>query len=320
MGDILITQFVVGPSHKQRLLHNLLTYKAYDFFDVYIMTDSVEFFAPVSDRPNIIIKDIKQIREAYPWSLEFERVPNEKFDEAAYAREYMASQFKIPTTLRRFAFLLEKQYHGYIFMDCDVIPVIDQEYFDKLHAYFTKPFSCKYGSDEGKIAVLPASSPGYDEFHHPYLIDYVRDINERYKVTDRKLKYNFITTDGNFRTLKFPDKAIIRPFFELMNNIIHDVLVEGKYFFLRGGSIWNIHSEYLMAIMLNLYESIAYPQLHEVGLHHNTGFRVDCYPEDRYWNWGQHFESSMIGKMDFVNKNYDKLKEFYQNRGQIFPY
>lgn len=277
MGEILITQFAVGPSHKARLLNNLLKYPAYDFFDVYILTDDVSYFAQVN-KPNIQIVNINDVRKDYEWSLTYEKVPNEIHDEAAYAREYMASQFKIPTTLRRFAFLLEKQYHGYIFMDCDIIPIIDEEYFQKLYKYFTEPFcDRRYGGDTvGKIVVLPGSSPGYDEYHHPFLKEYAKEINDKYQVTKEPIKHNLITTDGNFRTIKFPDKSAIRPFFDLINGIVHDVLVEGKYFHMRGGSVWNIHSEYLLAVAFNLLGAVSYPQLDDVGLHHNTGFRVDC--------------------------------------------
>lgn len=323
MSDVLITQFAVGPTHKARLLHNLLNFRGYDFFDVYILTDTVEFFAPITHLSNIKVADVNEARKDHSWSLEHEPLPEEKYDEAKYAVEFMAKSFKIPTTIRRFAFLLEKKYHGYIFMDCDIIPVIGGEYFKKLNDYFTKGYINNQwggGATEGKIVALPASSPGYDAFHHPYLMEYAQDINNRYKVTGEPIRDNFISTDGNFRTLKFPDKGMVMPFFDLLNSLIHDILVDGMYFHLRGGSIWNVHSEYLLSIILNLMGAVAYPQVHEIGLHHHTGFRVDCYPEDRYWNWGQHFDSSMIGKMDFVQKNYEKLKTFYTNRGQTYPY
>ena len=80
MNKILIVQFTVGPTHKARLLHNLNTYPAYNRFDVLILTNDVEFFDSVSDRSNIILKDINEIRKDYPWSLELEVIPKEKVD------------------------------------------------------------------------------------------------------------------------------------------------------------------------------------------------------------------------------------------------
>ena len=57
-NKILITQFALGPTYKERLLKNILTYKPYDYFDIFLLTDSVEYFDSISHKSNVIIKDI----------------------------------------------------------------------------------------------------------------------------------------------------------------------------------------------------------------------------------------------------------------------
>jgi hypothetical protein len=323
---LLIVQFAIGPTHKSRLLYNLKTYSGYDLYDVFIITDSVEFFDSVKHKSNLFINDIDEIRKDYPWSIEFEKIPKEKFDESKYAKEVIEGNIKIPTLMRRFVFCWDKvyDYDGFIFMDCDVIPLYNEYFHNRMENFFTNPLSehpdFSIGVDlTDKIIMIPGAG-SYDRYHHEYLMDFAKDINERYKITDRELEWRFPITDGNFRTIKFPNKSLIKPFFELMNNIIYDVLVDKKYFYLGTHSMWNNHSEYILSIMLNLYDGYTFPFSHGLGLLSNTTFRIDCYPEDRFWNWGMNMESSLIGKMDFVKKNYDKLKEFYKNRGQEFPY
>jgi hypothetical protein len=326
MNKILIVQFALGPTHKARLLKNLQSCKAYDYFDVFILTDSVEYFSSIN-KSNIIIKDLDLMRKDYPWSIELEKIPPKTDDEAEYAKYFIENNVKIPTLLRRFVFLWDKveNYDGFIFMDCDILPNLNDNTYPLLEEYFCTPFKdhpvFPTGEKlEDKIIVMPGGS-SYDDIHHGYLKDFAISINEKYKITNKKIEHNFIVTDGNFRTIKFPKKEMIKPFFELMNNIIYDILFVNKesYFVLGTHSMWNLHSEYILSIMFNLLDARAFPMTSSAGIR-NGFFNIDCYPEDRFWNWGMDMESSIIGKNDFINKNYDKLKKFYENRAQEFPY
>jgi len=326
MNKILIVQWAFGPTHKARLLKNLQSCNSYDYFDVFVLTDSVEYFSSIN-KPNVIIQDLDSMRKDYPWSIEFEKVPPKTDDEAEYAKYFIENNVKIPTLLQRFPWSLEtaSNYDGFIWMDCDVLPNVDNTTYPLLEEYFCTPFVDHPVFPTGeqlqdKIIVMPGGA-SYDELHHYYLKDFAVSINEKYKITDKEILHNFIITDGNFRTFKFPKKEMIKPFFELMNNIIYDVLVgdKEKYFVLGTHSMWGLHSEYILSIMLNLLDGRAFPMTMQSGIR-NGFFHINCYPEDRFWNWGMHMESSTIGKKDFVEKNYIELKKFYENRGQEFPY
>ena len=322
-NKILITQFALGPTYKERLLKNITTYKSYDYFDIFLLTDSVEYFDSISHKSNVIIKDIDEMRKSYPWSFDLEPLPKEKFDEVKYAEEFLLNNTQIPTLLRRFVFNWERvsEYDGFIFMDCDIIPTATDEVFQKLNHYFTTPFPDE--SLQNKIIVIPA---GYydDENTISFLKEFATTINNKYKITDSEIKDQFIRTDGNFRSLKFPNKESIKIFSTLLDNIIYDILTDDQFFILKGHTMWRLHSEHILSIIFNLLGAESMSWSPELGLSNSLSegsFRVDCYPEDRFWNWALNTVfPSQIGKQDFIDKNYDELKKFYENRAQIFPY
>ena len=335
MNKILIVQYSVGPTYKDRLIHNLKTYPGYDGYDVFILTNDVEYFHSVSHMENVFLQDIDEIRKDYPWSMELEPVPQEKIDQTKYAKEIWGCDpvIKFPTLLERFVFLWDKaiNYDGFIFMNCDIIPLVNDEYHKIMVDYFSNPL-IKYPqqevwytpeqlgeTQENKIIVIPGGFV-YGDPHQYFLKDYAIDINNKYKITDKEIEGKFLATDGNFRTIKFPNKSMIKPFFELLNNICRDVLVDEKYFHLGTTPSWNLHSEHILSIMFKLYDSITFPLSYGSGIVSNVTFRIDCYPEDRFWNFSGGFVDSTISKEDFIEKNYVELKRFYENRGQIWPY
>ena len=121
MNNILLVQYSVGPTYKDRLIYNLKTYPGYNYYDVFILTNDVEYFQSVSHMKNVFLQDIDEIRKDYPWSIELEPVPKEKTDQTKYAKEIWGSNpvIKFPTLLERFVFLWEKvaNYDGFIFMN-----------------------------------------------------------------------------------------------------------------------------------------------------------------------------------------------------------
>jgi len=308
MDKILIVQFALGPTHKARLLYNLKTCSSYRYFDVFIMTDDVDYFSSVSFMPNLIIKNLDELRKNYPWSIELEKIPPLIDNEAEYAEYFIKNNVKIPTLLRRFVFLWENvtNYLGFIFMDCDVLPVINDEYYQKLENYFYKPITSHpypnfTESLENKIISTPAGG-SYDETNCKFLKTCATYINNEYKLTDKEIINYFTVTDGNFRTLRFPDKEMIKPFFELLNNIIYDILVLKKeeYFFLGTHSMWNLQSEQILSIIFNLLDVKCFPWTEEFGFSRTKSFEINSYPEDRFWN--------------------DKLKKYYEDHFIEFPY
>lgn len=312
----------VGPTYKERMLNNLINKDGYDLYDVLVLTDEVEYFDSVKHKSNFFIKDINEFRKDYPWSIEHEKIASEKTDEIKYALQRLDG-LNFPTLLDRFAFDWEQadQYEGFISMSCDVIPLKNIEEFKITEKYFVDkierhPLFFTDTDLKGKIIVIPGGA-GYDS-HHSHLLDYAKSINEQYKITDKEISTEFLITDGNFRTFNFPNKEARKQFFTLMNNIIYDVYVENKYFCLGDHCHWRCHSEYIISVVLNLMNGIAFPKTPHLGLTESL-FKIECYPEDRFWSWGWEYDIEK-GKKGFIEKNFEKLKEFYENRGQTFPY
>lgn len=320
-NKILITQFIVGPTYKDRIKYNLNKYReSYKFFDVVILTDDVEYFADTS-YDNVFFVDIDTLRASSPWSIQNEKFPQEKRSESLYAREFVMSAVKIPTLIRRFVFLLPgiEEYCGYIFMDADAIPIADEATYPVIENYFchatTHP---EYGGNiSDRICVIPGIEDGYDVTHHGFLLEYANRINDKYKIRD-VVNPSFMLTDGNFRTLRFGNKAQIIPFFELVNNTIMDI-IRGEYSLLGIGIIWNMHSEYILAIAFNLMGAVGYPMTAGTGIHPQSCFRIDSYPEDRFWHSGIGFKMTDT-RDEFIRLNYDDLRTFYTNRGQEWIY
>lgn len=319
MKKILITQFVVGPTYKDRIIYNIKKYAdSYKYFHTIIVTDDVEYFKDI-DNPNIAFADVEELRQWHPWSKDFEILPIERKDETAYAKEFIYTAAKIPTLMRRFVLGMPgvESYCGYIFMDADVVPIATDETYAVLEDFFcnatTHP---EYGGDlSDKMCVIPGIEMGYsgDDF----LYEYAVQINKKYNVA-AEVKKNFILTDGNFRCIKFGNKAQIHEFYQLLNNVILDIY-RGDYSVLRAGIIWNLHSEHILAIIFNLMGAVGYPMTVGSGIHPQSCFRIDSYPEDRFWHSGLGFKITDT-KEDFIRENYDKLKEFYENRGQVWEY
>lgn len=320
-NKILITQFIVGPTYKDRVKHNLRTYvDSYKYFDVIILTDDVSYFDDI-DMPNVAFSDVNELRQWQSWSAQYETLPIEKRDETAYAREFIYTAAKIPTLMRRFVFNLPhiEEYCGYVFMDADVIPVATEDTYRVLENFFCKATNHpEYGGNiKDKICVIPGIEQSYDVDSQAFLYEYAVQINAKYKVTDNVSK-NFILTDGNFRCIRFGDKSQIHRFYELLNNVILDIY-RGEYSVLSSGIIWNLHSEYILAIVFNLLGAVGFPMTVGTGLHPQSCFRIDSYPEDRFWHSGLGYQITDT-KEEFVKINYNMLKEFYDNRGQHWPY
>lgn len=324
-NKLLIVQLSVGPTYKARLLHNLNTCPAYDLFDVFIMTDEVEYFASVAHRPNLIIKDLDELRKDFPWSVELEKIPPRASTEQDYARIMRDEQFKFPTLVDRFVWHWEhaEEYEGFIFMNCDILPIADAEGYKVMEEYYTSPVDQhpQFPTETSlldKIIVVPGAGT-YDEYHHQYLLDYAKMFNEKFKVVDKEIVHHFPVTDGNFRTFKFPDKKMIKPFFELVNNIAKEVLTTNDYFFIGNHSVWNLNSEHIYSIVFNLFDVQVFPPTGHWGVYPGT-FAVCCFPEDRFWSWGGQMDSSFYTQEEFIQHNYDILKAFHEGRGQPFPY
>jgi len=316
-----------GPTYKKRLLNNIKTNKGYEKYDILLITDDVEYWDDIKNKENIFIEHIDDLRKDYPWSIENEKLPNEKRDEIKYAKEIIENNFKFPTLLQRFGFIWKnaQNYDGFIWPNTDVLPKEITEYHViEMNKYFSeKKFSntC-YGLDintpQKQIVMCPGGSK-LDEYHHPYILDYAKKINEKYKITNKEITHNFMMFDGNFITYNFPDKNYYFKFFDLINNIVKEYFEnKNEFFHLGTHTMWLTGQEFITSIAMYLMNGTMVPT-NSCNILGNQTFDIFCYPEDRFWNWGWECDINE-GQEGFVKKNYDKLKHFYESRGQKWVY
>ena len=326
MNRLLIVALGFGPTYKKRLLDNIKNNDGYDLYDVLIITDDIEYWDEIKNKNNIFVEHIDDLRKDHQWSVENEKLPQEKRDDVKYAKEIIENNFKFPTLLHRFAFIwkMAENYDGFLWLNTDVTPIKNDEEFKKIEEYFydKKLSSNCFGLDidipKYKMILSPGSGK-YDDYHQPFLLEYAKKINDKYKITDKEVKFDFNVFDGNFVTFNFPNKTYYVDFFNLLNNILKEYFENKKeYFFLGTHTIWLNHQEFITSIAFNLMDGIMIPTNVCNGLGNQT-IKINCFPEDRFWSWGWECDINE-GQDGFVKKNYNKLKEFYENRAQKFNY
>ena len=323
-----------GPTYKKRLLNNIKTNKGYEKYDVLIITDDVEYWDDIKNKENIFIEHIDDLRKDYPWSIENEKLPNEKRDEIKYAKEIIENDFKFPTLLHRFSFIWKnaQNYDGFIWPNTDVLPKeITENHVIEMNNYFSKKEFLSSGTNKNytwctdidlpkkHIIMCPGGHPYDSHEQHSHLVDYTKKINEKYKITDKEIIHNFLMFDGNFTTYNFPNKTYYFKFFDLINNIIKEYFENKDEFFKIGGNtIWLTGQEYITSIAMYLMNGTMIP-LNTCNILGSQTFDICCYPEDRFWNWGWDRDINE-GQEGFIRKHYDKLKHFYESRGQKWVY
>ena len=296
-------------------------------YDVLLITNDIEYWDELKNKENIFIEHIDDLRKDYKWSIDNEKLPLEKRDEIKYAKEIIETNFKFPTLLERFCFIWKnaQNYDGFIWLNTDVLPKdITDNSIIEMNKYFSdKTFSntCfNLGIDTPKTQIIMC--PGgakWDEYHHAHLLEYAKKINDKYKITTKEIKHDFSIFDGNFITYNFPNKTYYFDFFNLINNILKEYFENREeFFFLGQHTMWLNAQEYITSIAMTLLNGVMIP-LNSCNILGNETFNVFCYPEDRFWNWGWECDLNE-GQLGFVNRNYDKLKLFYEQRGQAWIY
>jgi hypothetical protein len=332
-NNALLVCLGIGPTYKKRLLNNLKTNNGYDKYDILLITNDVEYWYEIKNKENIFIEDIDDLRKDYPWSIENEKLPIEKRDEIKYAKEIIFNNFKFPTLLERFCFIWKnaKNYDGFIWLNTDVLPkeIVDKQ-VEGMNKYFSKKefsnslFGLDIDTPKKQIVMCPGGSK-FDMHHYPILVEYTKKINNKYKITENSISNDFYAFDGNFITYNFPNKNYYVQFFDLINNILKDYFEnKEEFFFLGTHTIWSTSEEYIVSIVMKLMNGVFVP-LNSCNILGNQTFSVNCYPEDRFWNWG--WDSPVItesqineGQEGFIKRHYDRLKSFYESRGQKWVY
>lgn len=310
MSETLICYLAVGPTFKERVITNLERFPQYDLFDVLVLTDDVEFFAGLN-RPNVFIEDLTALRNRYPEFLPYEVLIEEKRDHAVYASEIrgrLNNHLRFPLHLQRFALLYKNisKYSLIALADCDVTPLFTPERYADFLAYFANE-------------VAPNSVGSNRAFYlweRPEVVSWAKDTGVAFKMTIDESR-PLCSFDGPLKFFKFKDASAIRRFFELWNATLFKAFKENSVI-LQGS--WNCLSEQLLGIVYNLFR-MTVDDRRDTGIA-LTDFKAFTYPEDRFWDdiGHRHFDISTATKEDFIRVNYDKLKEFYNDYGQPFPY
>jgi hypothetical protein len=340
MDKVLIVHLGFGPTYKKRLLSNIKNNDAYGLYDVLIITDDLEYWEELNDYTYVFIEHIDNLRKNFEWSINNEVLPKEKKDDSKYAKEIKENNIKFPTLLHRFSLIWENahKYDGFLWLNTDVSPIKDLGGFENVKRFFSKkefeePGLSMYGDyfpkdvlDMGvhipKHKIILSPGGDYYDHNHIYLLDCTKKINEKYKITEREIEFKFGKFDGNFVTFNFPDKKYHQIFFDLLNNIMKEYYEnKDEFYFLGPHTIWLNSQEYITSIAMNLLDGIMVPTSPLCFEKHSSHlFRRDNFPEDRFWSWGGGEFVLCESQLEFIEKNYNQLKKFYDNHFQKFNY
>lgn len=310
MNNTLLIYWPIGPTFKDRMKSNLKTFNSYKFFDVLIATDDPEYFSDI-DYPNVNILDLNHYRNAYSEFNEFECLPDEKKDSCLYREQFnelISRGIRFPLNVQRFSLLYENidKYEAISILDCDMIPVYTEEEFERFQNYLKN--------------VMPINSISTNRAYYTWDSDQTMSLLNRYGNELNKTFSNEAPLegfDGLFKLYKFENSIKIKKFFETWNYIVLDCFKTNNH--LIKGS-WNVLIEEILAVVYRL-ENIK-PNKDSLDYIEVRGIKSYNFPEDRYWDDWTHegFDVSASSKDDFIEKNYEKLKNYYTNQGLKFTY
>lgn len=310
---LLLVYNTMGPTSRERSVINILdNLTSYSYFDVLLMTDYKEdpVYNSIRHLSNIIIKDIDELRNNHPWSIEHELLPIKTLNDEEYATYLVNKNMALSSCLWRFAFLLEgiEDYDGVLFCNTDIVFTGNEITINDLETSikkFTKSTMFGHGV--------------YDRTER-----FKNEFNFIAKHNNFQIKKDYLwSSDGNFFCYCFKSKNEMVEFFHIMNTIVYNILVEKipELFFLARHTMWSLHSEEIQSIVHALTDIDISENLNIFY----TMVNLMRYPEDRFWNWGiwlpsQEMKNTTKGKKHFIEMNYDLLKKYYEHYGQTWRY
>jgi len=317
MSKVLLGYTAIGPTYKDRVVYHIKKYEEhYKYFDILILTDDPEYFkfGEIKHFSNVIIEDLNKHREQFPEFLEYEKLVEEKISNSIYRNqivELSLQGFYFPLHLQRFILNYENldQYQGIIMLDCDVAPVIDENGYEKFVNYF----------DRMPINSVSSNKCYYTWEDRPKVKDFIYECISELGITNQKDLSVVDGFDNPLKLLKFEGIEKARSFFNMWNYCLLKSFKSKDRDFLIPRA-WGDASEVIISILYTL-ENI---KVNKDNIDYNimNYFRSYTYPEDRFWNdvTCLNFNISSNSKEEFIKVNYEKLKEFYKNYHQEFPY
>jgi hypothetical protein len=311
MNNTLLIYYPIGPTFRDRVKSNLQMFDSYKFFDILILTDDIEYFSDLN-YPNVKTIDINYYRNLYPEFNNYEYIPEEKKDSGKYREQFhdlMRQGKRFSINLQRFSLLYENidKYKFISILDCDMIPVYTEEEFNNFQHYLNE--------------IMPVNSISTNRAYYTWnternllLLDkYNKELNKN----NTSFEYPIEGCDALFKIYKFENSDKVKEFFDTWNYILLDSFKTNNH--LIAGS-WNILVEEVLAIVYKLLNiRLNTESVHYIGV---GGIKSYNFPEDRYWDDWTHrgFDVSSTSKEDFIAKNYEKLKDYYNNQGLKFTY
>ena len=208
--------------------------------------------------------------------------------------------------MQRYALLYDKidRYKAVSIMDCDMIPVMNDDDYIAFEKYI----------DE----VMPTNSMSTNRSYYTWNTEQNLLLLEKYKADLKKnveISYPIEGCDGLFKLYKFGGGDKIREFYDVWRYILLDSFKNKNH--LISGS-WNILIEEILSFVYKLVDI----RVNSEEEHYRAMYGVKSFnfPEDRFWeDWtGRGFMTNVASKEEFIEKNYDKLKEYYSQQGLVF--
>ena len=308
-SNILLIYFTMGPTFRQRSVDTIIKNKgSYDLFDILLMTDykNDPVYDVLKSYDNITIVEIDELRKEHQWSIDFEKLPIKTLSDQEYATDIMENDIKIPSSIWRFALAhpgIEK-YDALMFLNCDVQCVANEDTIAAVIKLFT---GCETDT------VIGHGKYNYTDQFRQTANQLSTDVG-----LDR-ITCDLLSTDGNFFSYVFKDKTNIKKYLEIMNRIIYEILVEKKdyLFFLGQHASWLTHNEAIQSIVNAILNMDVQPNTEYIY----DSFKLNRYPEDRFWNWPiAGFITTKNGKSHFIKTNYNELKAYYEQYSQVWNY
>lgn len=312
----LLSYLVVGPTFKDRIVDNIFKYPILQQVDVLILTDDVlyEGFAPIKNMSNIIFQNIYDHLNEYPQFIELEKIPEEKIDQLLYKQqiEQIINTTRFSLNLQRFVlnYAHIDEYEFVSIADVDTVPVCTPEEFDQMVQHLRDNMQYN-GVASNKILYNFSDGPNMQQF--------VDEYEKTHQVTIQN-RQDIRGFDNPIKIFRFVSPSTRQQMFYTWNNIMY--LAFDKKFHMNSvlyGS-WNILTEPVLALAYSLCNMYLHTEEHMYRA--LNVFRTLTFPEDRFWDGigGMEFDTSVGSKEQFINKNKELLKLFYERQGQEFTY
>lgn len=321
---ILLIFNVIGPAFNRRVVYHLNKYESFNLFDLVILTDSPEFYKDVKLKGKLNIYDINKLHEQLPKFKKYEVLPDkvetdQEFTQVIFGLRQKRHRF--PLHVERLVYLCPEVYEYTYFarIDADMVPDFTSSSYNQLLEHLKNKVAdnsvCTYKVVD---TYTPTKKPDKFEPAKKYLQAFARDNN---KELPQSMYDSFTYIDNPLKLFKITSKEVKKAFFDNWNSILLDLYKrddEHSRHFLSGS--WNICVGPVLMFVYRLTGIVL--DNTPTTSHHTRSFKSYTFPEDRFYEDSTHrgFNCNVDSQKEFIELNYEKLKEFYKEYNQEFEY